>query len=98
MGVLVIATIFLYKILDREKLTLTLGTTISLSVFGLVLAWINRDKDAVKKSIDEKVPRKEFEAAMDAVEKRHDDFMKTLCETNAMTREIINILNNNKKR
>lgn len=107
-AILVFATAMLYLILDKEKLTLTLGVTIFISVFGLILAWINRDKADVKKQIEDKVPKKEFETAVNALVKRIDDHREDdkqkyealtdmVKENNAMTKDILLAINQKKK-
>lgn len=106
---LIIATSILYVVLDRAKLTLTLGITIFVTASGFAIAFLNREKDAVKKSIEEKVPRKEFESTIESVVKRIDDhreddrqkyeaLSKIVTETNTTTKEILFAMNNNKKR
>lgn len=99
----------LYVVLDKAKLTLALGTTIFVTVTGFAIAWLNRDKDAVRKSIEEKVPRTEFNTTIDSVVKRIDDhreddrqkyeaLSKLVSETNSTTKEILLTMTNNKKR
>lgn len=101
---LIIATAILYTVLDKAKLTLTLGVTILITVSGFAIAFLNREKDAVKKSIEEKVPRKEFESTIESVLKRIDDhrdddkekyesLSKLISETNKTTKEILFAMN-----
>lgn len=105
---LIIATCILYIELDKAKLTLVIGITGLVTISGFVIAFLNREKDAVKKSIEDKVPRTEFKSTIESVVKRIDDHREDdrqkyealneiVKETNQTTKEILFAMNNKKR-